>query len=162
MIKGYVADAESNAENTNPDGFSLACLNSIAPGSAEAKNTSPCPHCSPIRFDSSALSTPRKSLGRRTSPERPFLPRTTSPKNGLKDLLPSSPEVIEFKWCLPSQLLSADTYGADAESSGISSELASMGSRAAWEQRKAERYSRYLEAMLGADTESDTSTHSSL
>ena len=160
--KGYVAEAESNAEKTDSDGFSPACLKPIAPGSAEAKNTSPCPNCSPIRFDSSALSTLRDSLGRRTSPGRPSLPSTTSPKNGLKDLLPSSPEGIESKWCLPSQLLSADTYEADAESSGTSSELASMGSRAAWEQRKAERYSRYLEAMLGADTESDTSTHSSL
>ena len=160
--KGYVAEAESNAEKTDSDGFSPACLKPIAPGSVEAKNTSPCPHCSPIRFDSSALSTLRKSLGRRTSPERPSLPRTTSPKNGLKDLLPSSPEVIESKWCLPSQLLSADTYEANAESSGTSSELAGMGSRAAWEQRKAKQYSRYLEATLGADTESDTSTHSSL
>ncbi|KAK3171919.1 hypothetical protein OEA41_004003 [Lepraria neglecta] len=160
--KGYVAEAESNAEKTDSDGFSPACLKPIVPVSAEAKSTSPCPHCSPIRFDSSALSTLRDPLGRRTSPERPSLPRTTSPKNGLKDLLPSSPEGIESKWCLPSQLLSADTYEADAESSGTSSELASMGSRAAWEQRKAERYSRYLEAMLGADTESDTSTRSSL
>lgn len=37
-----------------------------------------------------------------------------------------------------------------------------MGSQAAWEQRKAEGYSRYLEATLGADTESDTRTYSSL
>ena len=160
--KGYVAEGESNVEKADSDVFSPACLKPVAPGSAEAKNTSPCPHCSPIRFDSSALSALRKSLGRRTSPELPSLPRTTSPKNGLKDPLPSSPEVIESKWCLPSQLLSADSYEAEAESSGTSSEFASMGSRAAWEQRKAERYSRYLEATLGADTESDTSTHSSL
>ena len=160
--KGCVTEAESSAEKIDSDGFSPACLKPIAPGSVEAKNTSPCPHCSPIRFDSSTLSTLRKSLGRRTSPDRASLPRTTSPKNGLKDLLPSSPEAIESKWCLPSQRLSADTYEADAESSRTSSELASMGSRAAWEQRKAERYSRYLEATLGADTESDTSTYSSL
>ena len=172
---GCLVRAETNAETTEPNGFSPNRLEYVAPGSAEAGNMSPCPYCGRSGFRVSTSSVVKSPLSQPQTSQRPFLPHTRSLDDGLKDSLPTAslkvgtknlippyPDEIESKQTSPSRLLSTDTDEADTYSSDTSSELHSKSFRTAWEKRKAERHLRYLEAIDGAETDSDTSIHSSL
>ncbi|KAL2048666.1 hypothetical protein N7G274_000578 [Stereocaulon virgatum] len=173
--KGCFVRAGTNAETTEPNSSSPTRLEYITSGYAETESMSPCPYCGRSGFGVSTSSVLKSPLSQPSTSQPPYLPHPTSLDDDLKDslsttsltigtknLLPPHMDVIESMQNSPSQLLSTDTGEADAYSSDTSSELPSKRFRAAWDKRKAERHSRYLEAIDGAETDSDTSIHSSL
>ena len=176
--KGYLSEAESNDAISETDGLSPACLKYVAPGSPEARTSSPCRHkdhaaprvlvarsaypherTSPSRMSSTPLgSEPSKpetldgTAEQTASPEpsnRRFSHQTSSLEDGLNSLSPSSRPATAKK----SRLLNrqSDVYDADAENLD-----SRMGPRAAWERHRADRERRYMQIVdMAPETESD-------
>ncbi len=179
--KEYLSEVESNADISEFNGLSPACLNYPAPGSTEAGISSPYLHEDPIvSHDHLASSTyPCKGIiAPQTSssvpsglelskPEtldgtteqsaslEPPTQRSSLRMSSLEDgLNVSSPPHEAATMSKPRPLnnwLPSDVYDPDAESLE-----SNMGSRAAWELHRADRERRYMEiADMAPDTESD-------
>ena len=179
--KGYFSEVESNADVSESDGMAPACLKYVAPGSPEARNSSPCRHrdhaASHIHAVSSTSPCQRKILSRMSSSvpsgSKPSMPKTldgtaeptapphspsrnssyhcASPEDALNASLPSDEDAMTSQYRPVYKGLPSDVYDADAESLE-----SSMGSRAAWERHRADRERRYMEAIdMAPNTESD-------
>ena len=186
--KCYVSDMESNANVSGSDERSPVCLKYVAPGSPEAKNSSPCRYkppaashtnlasvtspCErkiPFRISSPVPSGPETSKSKtldgiakqRASPESPSRrckPQKTCLNDDLNALSPPSEAIRQSKTRALNKRLMSDIYNADAESLD-----SSMGSRAAWERHRADRERRYTKIVdMIPDTESDEELESEL
>lgn len=179
--KGYLSEAESNAEISETDGLSPACLKYVAPGSPEARASSPCRHEDPATSHlhiapSATLQASPSQTSSMPSGSRPSKPETldgtseqtaspepsnrrfghqvSSPEDGLNALCPSRRPTITTKTRLHNRLLLSDVYDADAEAFD-----SRMGSRAAWERHRADRERRYMQIVdMASETESDEDT----
>ncbi len=179
--KGYLSEAESNADVSESDGPAPACLKYVAPGSPEARTSSPCHHKdsaeSRVHVASSA-STCQKTIPSSMSFSLPLRPKHSKPEtldrtakqtallhppsrrsshrfasleDGINALFPPCEDAMTLKSSSLYQQLSSDVYDADAESLE-----SSMGSRAAWERHRADRERRYMEIIdMAPATESD-------
>ena len=177
--KGYLSEAESNAETSGADELSPAYFKKVALGSPEARTSLPSHHkkpaashvhgaSSPSPSEETISSIPSTPLGSEPSkpedldgtaeqtaslepPNRRFSRKTSSLQDSLNALSPEHrPAITSKSKSLGRQLLS-DFYDADAETleSG-------MGSRAVWECNRADRDRRYKQIFHTApDTESD-------
>ena len=179
--KGYLSEAESNADVSEPDGLAPACLKYVAPGSPEARTSSPCRHKDPaesrVHVASSASTCqkttpspmysslplrpkPSKSdtldgTAKQTAllhpPSRRSSHRFASLEDGINALFPPYEDAMTLKSSSLYKQQSSDVYDADAESLE-----SSMGSRAAWKRHRADRERRYMEIIdMAPATESD-------
>ncbi len=178
--KGYLSEAESNADVSESDGPAPACLKYVAPGSPEARASSPCRHKDPAESRvhvASSASTFQKTTPSPMSFSLPLRPKPSKPEtldgtaeqkillhppsrrsshrfasleDGIDALFPPYEDAMTLK-SSSYQQLSSDVYDADAESLE-----SSMGSRAAWERHRADRERRYMEIIdMAPATESD-------
>lgn len=179
--KGYFSEVESNADVSESDGLAPACLKYVAPGSPEARTSSPCRHKHPAAshvhvawskspcLDTfpSRMSPPVPSGSKPSKPEtldgtaeqtaslhafsRTSSHHCASLEDGLNALFPSYENAMTSSSRSLNKRLPSDVYDADAESLE-----SSMGSRAAWERHRADRERRYLEIIdMAPNTESD-------
>ena len=176
--KGYFSEVESNADISESDGLSPA---NVAPGSSEARTSSPKRHEDPLAshlHTGSSVSPYKKTIPSHVSspvpsrselskqetldgtaeqtaplgiPSRESNHRTSSHEDGLNALFHLEEDA---KTCRPRSLckrLSSDVYDADEETLE-----SNMGSRAAWERHRADRERRYMEIVdMASKTESD-------
>ena len=178
---GYFSEVESNADVSEPDGLSAACLKRTASGSPEAATSPLCSHKDPAASSThiaSSVSSCRKTIPCRMSssvpvgselsrpktwdgiaeqtaplepPSRRSIHQSSSREDSLSVLLPSYEDAIASKPRSLYKRLLSDVYDADAESLE-----SSMGSRTAWERHRADRERRYMEIVdMAPNTESD-------
>ena len=178
--KGYLSEAESNAETSGVDELSPAYFRHIAAlGSPESRNSLPSHHNKPAAshvhgassaspYEKTISSMPSTPLGSEPSkpedldgtadqtasleqPIRRFSRQTSSLEDGLNDFSPEHRSAIMSKSKSLGRQLPSDVYDADVET------LEScMGSRAVWECNRADRDRRYKQIFHTApDTESD-------
>lgn len=181
--KGYLSEAESNAETSGADELSPAIFKNVALGSPETRKSLSSHHKKPaashVRGASSA-SPSEKTISSRHSapleskpskpedldgtaeettswepPNRRFSRQSFSLEDSLNALSPEQRPAITSKSKSLSRQLSSDVYDADVEilESG-------MGSRAVWECNRADRDRRYKQIFHAApDTESDNESN---
>ena len=177
--KGYLSEAESNAENSGADELSSAYVKHIASGPPESRTSLPSHHkksaASHVHGASSAYpyektissipSTPLESepsqpehldgTAEQTASleplDRRFSRQTSSLEDGLNALSSKHQPAIASKSNSFGRELPFDVYDADVETLE-----SSMGSRAVWECNRADRDRRYKQIFHTApDTESD-------
>ena len=177
--KGYLSEAESNAETSGADELSPAYFKHIALGSPEARSSLPNHHKKPAEShvhsassvsscEKTILSMPSTPLGSEPfkpedldgtaeqtaslePPNRRFSRQTSSFEDGLNALSPKYRPAITSKSKSLGRQLPSDVYDADVETLELS-----MGSRAVWECNRADRDRRYKQIFhTGPDTESD-------
>ena len=179
--KGYFSEAESNADESEADGLIPACLKYEAPGSPEARTSSPCRHKDPAashvhitssastfqRMSPSPISSSVPSGPKPSKPETldgtaeptslPHSSRRTSShhsasfEDALNALIPPYEDAMTSNPRSLYKQLSSDVYDADAESLD-----SNMGCRAAWERHRADRDRRYMKIVdMAPTTESD-------
>ena len=178
--KGYLSEAESNAETSGADEVSPAILKNVALGSPESRTSLPSHHKKPAAshihgaslaspYENTISSRPSASLGLEPSkpenldgtaektaslepPNRRFIRQSSSlEEESLNALSPEQRPAITSKSKLLSRQLTSDVYDADVETLE-----SSMGSRAVWECNRADRDRRYKQIFHTApDTESD-------
>ena len=178
--KGYLSEAESNDQASEADGSSPACLNHMAQGSPDARQSSACclddPAAPRVRVALSA-SPSERTLSSGTFPippgseslrlgvldsaaektaslepaNRRFSRQNSSLEDRFKALSDQHEPAITSRSRSLKKRLSSDVYDADAETLE-----SSMGSRSAWERHRADRERRYLQIVdMAPDTESD-------
>ena len=179
--KGYFSEVESNADVSEPDELSPACLKRTASGSPEAATSLPCSHgdpaasgahiassassCKrtiPCRMSSSVpvgaeLSRPETwdGIAEQTAPLEPpsgrSIHQSSSCEDSLNAFFRSYEDAIASKPRSLYKRLPSDIYDADAESLE-----SNMGSRTAWERHRADRERRYMEIVdMAKNNESD-------
>lgn len=179
--KGYLSEVESNADVSESDGLAPACLKYVAPGSPEARTSSPCRHKNPteshvlvasstspcLETIPSRMPSPLRSRSKPSKPEtldgtaeqtaslHPSSRTSSHPfanlEDGLNALFPSYESSMTSRSRPLDERLPSDVYDADAESLE-----SSMGSRVAWERHRADRERRYMEVIdMAPNTESD-------
>ena len=177
--KGYLSEAESNAETSGADEMSPRLFNHVALALPKAKTSLPCHHTKPAvshghsassgsPCEKSISSMPSTPLGSECSkpgdldgtaeqtaslepPNRRFSRQSSSLEAGLNALSLKHRPSITSKSKLFSRQLPSDVYDADVEVLE-----SSMGSRAVWECNRADRDRRYKQIFHKApDTESD-------
>ena len=152
--------APSSLSKVTPE-FRLAARKEFKTEVESALDDLTLPHrpVSPVRFDTSDLSSPGHNSSRSVPPQHAHSPNMISQRQGCSAARSS----LEPHINLCDRLLSPEAYEADVSSCGTSPEHPSMGDRAAIAQRRAEREKRYLETTLeGPDTESDDNSQSAL
>ena len=177
--KGYLSEAESNAEASGADEMSPAYFEHVALGSPEARTSLPSHHKKPVAshvhgassaspYEKTISSMPSTPLGSEPSklkdldgtaeqtpslepPNRRFSRQTSSLEDGLNALSPKHRPATTSKSKSLGRQLPSDVYDADVETLE-----SSMGSRAVWECNRADRDRRYKQIFHTApDTESD-------
>ncbi|KAL8723748.1 MAG: hypothetical protein Q9225_000043 [Loekoesia sp. 1 TL-2023] len=95
------------------------------------------------------------SHGRVNRSTDPTMPHPTSDPSSEQDLDEQTSEVSTITARVENSRLASESYEADTEANTSSPKMASMGSRAAWEEARADRAKRYAALQLEMDTSTD-------